>query len=199
MKNILLFLPFLMLAACGSNDKEADIDNPEPQNPAPLTQSKNTQEFNSSFDKLLTNYYHLKDALVLSRDTADKLVNPSAAFFKSSADSLKLNELQADEAIKETAKSFAQAISSEADALVNNKNIEEKRRSFQSVSDAMMNLIRTVKYDREKVYIQHCPMAFNNAGADWLSRTSDIKNPYFGSKMLTCGEVKDSLDYSAAK
>jgi Cu(I)/Ag(I) efflux system membrane fusion protein len=38
-------------------------------------------------------------------------------------------------------------------------------------------------------------MAFNDAGAYWLSKTSDIKNPYFGKKMLICGEVKDSLDF----
>ena len=38
-------------------------------------------------------------------------------------------------------------------------------------------------------------MAFNDAGAYWLSAASDIKNPYFGKKMLTCGEVKDSIDF----
>ncbi len=38
-------------------------------------------------------------------------------------------------------------------------------------------------------------MAFNDAGAYWLSKTSDIKNPYYGKKMLTCGEVKDSIDF----
>jgi hypothetical protein len=199
MKKILLYVPFLLLAACGGNDQKADANNPEPEKPTALTQSKNSQEFNSSFDKLLTNYYHLKDALVLSRDTADKLVNPSAAFLKNSADSLKLTELQADESIKETAKSFAQSISAEAETVVSTKNLEEKRKAFQNISDNLFNLVRTVKYDREKVYQQFCPMAFNDAGAFWLSKTSDIKNPYFGPKMLTCGEVKDSLDYSAVK
>ena len=54
----------------------------------------------------------------------------------------------------------------------------------------MYDLIRTVRYDQEVVYHQFCPMAFNDAGAYWLSGTADIKNPYFGKKMLTCGEVK---------
>jgi Cu(I)/Ag(I) efflux system membrane fusion protein len=39
------------------------------------------------------------------------------------------------------------------------------------------------------VYVQHCPMADNNKGADWLSLEKEIRNPYFGSSMLTCGEV----------
>jgi Cu(I)/Ag(I) efflux system membrane fusion protein len=39
------------------------------------------------------------------------------------------------------------------------------------------------------IYVQHCPMADNNKGADWLSKEKEIKNPYFGNSMLTCGEV----------
>jgi Cu(I)/Ag(I) efflux system membrane fusion protein len=38
-------------------------------------------------------------------------------------------------------------------------------------------------------------MAFDNKGAYWLSNVSEIKNPYFGEKMLTCGSVQDSLYY----
>ena len=30
-------------------------------------------------------------------------------------------------------------------------------------------------------------MAFNNEGAYWLSDAEQIRNPYFGDKMLTCG------------
>ena len=39
-------------------------------------------------------------------------------------------------------------------------------------------------------------MAFDNKGAYWLSEEKEIRNPYFGSKMLTCGETADSVDYS---
>jgi hypothetical protein len=64
------------------------------------------------------------------------------------------------------------------------------------ISDNLYNLIRTVKYDREVAYYQFCPMAFNDQGAYWLSRESDIKNPYFGSTMLTCGETRETLDFT---
>ena len=43
------------------------------------------------------------------------------------------------------------------------------------------------------VYRQFCPMAFNDQGAYWLSPETEIRNPYFGKKMLACGEVRDSL------
>jgi Cu(I)/Ag(I) efflux system membrane fusion protein len=63
------------------------------------------------------------------------------------------------------------------------------------ISDNIYDLVRSVRYDQQIVYHQYCPMAFNDAGAYWLSNTSDIENPYFGKKMLTCGEIKDSVDF----
>jgi Cu(I)/Ag(I) efflux system membrane fusion protein len=90
---------------------------------------------------------------------------------------------------------YISSISSEAKALVAEPNLEAKRKSFQMISDNMFDLVRTVHFDKEVVYHQFCPMAFNDAGAYWLSQSADIKNPYFGKKMLTCGEVKDSIDF----
>ncbi|MFO7898316.1 MAG: hypothetical protein R6V58_04560, partial [Planctomycetota bacterium] len=45
----------------------------------------------------------------------------------------------------------------------------------------------------DPVYKLHCPMAFNNRGADWLQPKKAVRNPYYGSKMLTCGEVVEVL------
>lgn len=42
-------------------------------------------------------------------------------------------------------------------------------------------------------YLAFCPMAFGNAGAYWLQRREQINNPYFGSKMLKCGEIREKL------
>ena len=43
------------------------------------------------------------------------------------------------------------------------------------------------------IYIQKCPMANNNKGAIWLSTDEEIRNPYYGDAMLTCGSVIDTL------
>jgi hypothetical protein len=72
------------------------------------------------------------------------------------------------------------------------------------ISEALYNLVRTVKYDRQKLYHQHCPMAFNDEEeAWWISNSNKIENPYLGKKhpkykgtMIGCGDITDSLDFS---
>jgi len=44
------------------------------------------------------------------------------------------------------------------------------------------------------IYVQYCPMAFGNKGADWLAKEEEIRNPYFGDKMMKCGLVKRELE-----
>ncbi|EIM78515.1 hypothetical protein A3SI_03258 [Nitritalea halalkaliphila LW7] len=66
--------------------------------------------------------------------------------------------------------------------------MEEQRALFELVSDSMLAAVERFG-TAEKVYVQYCPMAFDDKGASWLSMESKIQNPYFGSKMMTCGEV----------
>lgn len=188
MKKFVLVLSVIALVSCGGEDKKAD----QQKEAAPLAQSKNSDAFNQKFASFLETYYHLKDALVLTNDT---LATSYARQISLQADSINLSELNADSSIVAMAKANIESIAAEAKGLVGEKGIEPKRKSFQMISDNMYDLLRTVRYDREVVYHQFCPMAFNDAGAYWLSKSDDIKNPYFGKKMLSCGEVKDSLDF----
>jgi Cu(I)/Ag(I) efflux system membrane fusion protein len=188
MKRLIVLAAVAMITACGIEDKKVE----EQKAAEPLSQSINSNAFNQSFGQVMDSYYHLKDALVLSNDT---LAKTSANRIIALSDSVNLEELKADSSIVLMAQGYLDNISAEAKGLVGEKDIEGKRKSFQMISDNMYDLVRTVRYDRETIYHQFCPMAFNDAGAYWLSRTSDIKNPYFGRKMLTCGEVKDSLDF----
>ncbi len=192
MKKLLWILPFFVLASCGSDD-EKPAETPAAD--VPLAKSKNSPEFNTSFEKVWGDYIHLKDGLVLSKDTAYKTVDIYAKIIALHIDSIAWKELKADTSIVAMAKLSAQGIAAEAKNLVGVKGLEEKRKSFQMISEQMYDLIRTVQYDRVVVYHQYCPMAFNDLGAYWLSNESEIRNPYFGSKMLMCGEVKDSLDF----
>jgi Cu(I)/Ag(I) efflux system membrane fusion protein len=72
-------------------------------------------------------------------------------------------------------------------------DIEALRKVFQKVSDVMIAMTNTFDPLQETIYVQHCPMADNNKGADWLSSEKEIRNPYFGSSMLTCGEVTKEI------
>jgi Cu(I)/Ag(I) efflux system membrane fusion protein len=188
MKKLWILVCIAALVACGENDKKGDGTKA-----VALSQGAASAEFNSAFAKVLTNYYHLKDAFVLSNDS---LISKSANLFKADMDSLNLALMQADSAILLTADSYKQAISADASTIAAEKNVEERRKSFSTISENMFELIRVVRYSKEKVYQLHCPMAFNNAGANWLNNSADVKNPYFGIKMLSCGEAKDSLDFS---
>jgi len=189
MKKYITIAIMVLATACGGSDNKV---TEEPKKEEPLEQSKNSAAFNEKFSNFLANYYHLKDAFVLSNE---EMASTSAKLLAASADSLQLDEVKADASIVDMAKGYVQTVSSEANALVGEKDLEAKRKSFQMISDAMYDLVRTVRFDKQVVYHQFCPMAFNDAGAYWLSQSSDIKNPYFGKKMLTCGEVKDSIDF----
>ena len=194
----MVFLPFLVLMACGNKDQQANADGTksQPEAPAPLSKSANSEAFNTSFQQLLDSYYSLKDGLVKSTKAVDASVDPSANALVKSADSLKLSELQADQSIVDLAKDYLKSISADAKGLAGEKDLEAKRKSFQTISDNLYNLMRTVRYDRQVSYYQYCPMAFNNQGAYWLSKQSEIRNPYFGDKMLDCGETKETLDFT---
>jgi hypothetical protein len=71
--------------------------------------------------------------------------------------------------------------------------IDHQREHFEALSTDITDLITLLGTDKV-VYQDFCPMANNNKGAYWLSEVKEIKNPYFGSKMLTCGSVKKQIN-----
>lgn len=188
----------VVFAACGSGeDKPAVVVEPE----KPLS-SQNTAAFNASFEKILTAYTSLKDALV-AYDTIK--ANAAALVLEQATDSLKISEIKGDTTgtIQQVAKDFAGTIIGSCKGLVGETDLTKKKREFEMISGALYDLVRTVKYDQQVIYHQTCPMAFNDdETAAWISTSSQIVNPYLGSKhpkykegMLHCGEVSDSLDF----
>jgi Cu(I)/Ag(I) efflux system membrane fusion protein len=43
------------------------------------------------------------------------------------------------------------------------------------------------------IYELHCPMAFQGNGAIWYQDSDQVRNPYFGSTMLTCADRVEEL------
>ncbi len=72
-------------------------------------------------------------------------------------------------------------------------DIEAQRKAFSSLSDNLYKSVKAYGLGGEEAFYEFCPMAFNNEGAYWLSDQEQIRNPYFGDKMLTCGSVKEKL------
>jgi Cu(I)/Ag(I) efflux system membrane fusion protein len=70
-----------------------------------------------------------------------------------------------------------------------------RRPFFESISNIFIQAIQQPEYDGDDaIYLMHCPMVYEDRGADWLQASEPLQNPYFGSMMLTCGEVKEALN-----
>ncbi len=74
------------------------------------------------------------------------------------------------------------------ESILNTDDIEAQRKAFTEVTTQMETLLNGALSSGE-VYKQYCPMAFDNTGAYWLSKEKEIRNPYFGDRMLKCGSV----------
>ena len=73
-----------------------------------------------------------------------------------------------------------------------NSNIEAQRKAFGLLSKDLSGVIDMLGVETtngKSLYLEFCPMADDNHGAYWLSYDREIKNPYFGDKMLSCGEI----------
>lgn len=77
-------------------------------------------------------------------------------------------------------------------AIISGNTLEIQRTAFSTLSQHIYELVKVFGTDR-MIYRDHCPMAFDNQGANWLSETKEIKNPYLGSSMLTCGTVEEII------
>lgn len=83
-----------------------------------------------------------------------------------------------------------------ADAMENAEHIGDnagkiahQREHLASLSKDMNDLIAMFGTPQQ-LYQQKCPMYNEGKGAIWVSEIKEIKNPYYGGEMLTCGSVK---------
>lgn len=120
-------------------------------------------------------YIHLKEALVASNHEEAK--NASAELVKI-IHSVNGGDKAHIEAVK----------------VAGAKSLDEQRKAFAPLSNEMVSLVKSSEISMGEVYLEYCPMANNNTGAYWLSNQKEIRNPYFGNKMLKCGSVKETID-----
>ena len=96
------------------------------------------------------------------------------------------------------AQSFAtdklKAIKQSADRMVQASNIKGLRAHLQPLSEATFSLTKAFGGTDQQLFYQYCPMANQNKGGYWLSASKEIRNPYFGQGMLTCGSTKEVLN-----
>lgn len=71
------------------------------------------------------------------------------------------------------------------------EEIEAVRKHFDELSQHLIAHLKMNGVDDQNHNLAFCPMAFNNSGASWLQRDSELANPYFGARMLRCGTFQE--------
>lgn len=79
-----------------------------------------------------------------------------------------------------------------ANTLAKAEDLEIFRVGFYDLTRVLEESLKEELSDGE-IYMQYCPMAFNNKGAYWFSSDKEVMNPYFGDEMLHCGGVKETF------
>jgi len=140
---------------------------------------------------VVSKYYSLKNALVATKAAR---ADSAATQLAGAADSM-MAFLQKDSANIATLKPYMDTILSQSKAVnaIKDETCERQRIVFETISRNMYALLKAADLKNARIYHQYCPMAFNERGAYWLSDNAEIFNPYFGKKMLECGEIADSL------
>ena len=132
-------------------------------------------------------YFDLKDALV---KTDAKSAAAKSEFLLASIAAVKMGNLKKEE--HAVWMKVMKQLNADAKSISATKDIKKQRAAFNALSKNIHDLIKVSKKS-SPVYYQYCPMANNGQGANWLSREKAIQNPYYGSKMMTCGSVTETL------
>ena len=133
---------------------------------------------------VLTDYYNVKDALVNS-DT--KVTAEKAAELLKDINGVNMSAIPAKDHM--AFMSLKDKLAFDARHISESTDINHQREHFTSLSANMATLARQAHLSEKPVYQEYCPMK----KASWLSNETAIKNPYYGSSMLTCGKVTGTL------
>ena len=141
-----------------------------------------------AYKEIIDSYLRLKNALTNdnSKDAAKAGVTLEAALKNLDKSLLTPEEKKVYEDVAEDARMHAQHIRENAG------NIGHQREHFDMLSKDMYDLVKAFG-SSQVLYKDFCPMYNDKKGAFWLSETKEIKNPYYGKSMLTCGSVKEEI------
>lgn len=173
----------------GSMDMEGETNTSDQHDMHEMGKSMEVdQEFKQQLADVLNPYLDLKNALVAS--DAAKAVT-AAQQTKESLEKVDMTLLKGD--AHQQWMNYLHKMQEALNAIQSDTGLEAQRAAFASLSEALYQSIQQFNVTGLDAYYQYCPMADNNEGAYWLSDSKEIRNPYFGDKMLKCGSVKETL------
>ena len=174
--------------------------NKETEKKEMLSVKKHSEAFNRSIEDVMKSYFLLKDAFVEADTSSVKAKARELIKVLNAIDTLELKKDTAS--VYNTVLYTITDLKLNAESMLSQHNIQEMRKDFSSLSDMMYPaFFQTVNYEGPTIYLQNCPMAFDDSiPANWISETREVFNPYLGKKhpeyqagMLHCGELKDSI------
>ena len=157
--------------------------NYEKQTETPKTEIQNLNQLKVVFD----NYFALKDELV---KTDGNTASAKAAILLLAINRVEMQTLKTEE--HSIWMKIVKNIKEDAEHISDTKDIKHQREHFVTLSKNIYDLIKVSKQETP-TYYQFCPMANNGKGANWLSKENTVKNPYYGSMMLNCGKVVETI------
>ncbi|KFF05077.1 DUF3347 domain-containing protein [Flavobacterium reichenbachii] len=128
-------------------------------------------------------YFTVKDALIKSDS---KLTSAKAKDLLIAITAVKMDKLKSNE--HTVWMKVVKKLTADAKNISSTTDLKKQRETFKSLSKSTYDLIKVSNPD-QPIYKQYCPMA----DADWLSKEKAVKNPYYGSSMLTCGNVVETI------
>jgi Cu(I)/Ag(I) efflux system membrane fusion protein len=141
-----------------------------------------TQAQDKEYSQLLKDYLKLEDALV-----ASNAGNAKEALKQMQKD---VQDLQPVTAGKPSQQKELKFMAAYFDIYSKTESIEEIRTGFGKISSSMIALAEQKVFGSEKLYVMYCPMK----KVTWLDDSDAVKNPFYGKAMLTCGEVKKTIN-----
>tara|TARA_R110001592_G_scaffold124156_2_gene332837 strand:+ start:8622 stop:9467 length:846 start_codon:yes stop_codon:yes gene_type:complete len=133
-------------------------------------------------------YFAVKDALVKTDGTT---ASAKATDMLSAINEVKMETLKID--VHMVWMKVLENLKEDVTTISLSKDTKTQRASFDTLSESIYKLIKVSKQETP-TYYQHCPMANEGQGANWLSKEETIKNPYYGSQMLSCGKTVETIN-----
>lgn len=140
----------------------------------------------ASIKEIVDHYLHVKNALV--NDNGEEAGRGSEAMSSALA---KIDKSVFTPEQKKIYEENEADLKEHAEHISKSK-IDHQREHFSMMSEDVYALTKAFGGGKT-LYHDHCPMYDDNKGAMWLSETVEIKNPYYGSKMLKCGKVEEKI------
>jgi hypothetical protein len=170
----------LLTILIGCSEKKERIDHSK------IAMDKKMEMLDKSTNINKVNAVMMNDPILDAYFTIqEKLVNDSQEGISEILTQMKSDVMASNYSMKEK-------LNMAVDAMMNAPDIKEVRVAFSPMSQLMLDYVKSGSLS-SNVYVMHCPMAFNNIGADWLQNSDQLYNPYFGSKMLRCGSTKETI------